>query len=62
MTMTLDQCTAHIGEPVVYDPGHGQREDGTIVATGKTLVFVLYVGDQIAKATRPEDLTLRSMS
>ena len=29
--MTLDEARDHIGAGVVYDPGHGAREDGEIV-------------------------------
>ena len=56
--MTIDQCRAHIGDGVVYDPGHGEREDGVITSVSATHAFVRYSGDQHSKATDPADLTL----
>ena len=56
--MTLDEARAAIGHGVVYDPGHGPVEDGVIVGVSLSYAFVRYRGDEAAKATRPEDLTL----
>jgi hypothetical protein len=47
------------GDAVVYLPYDGATaEDGVVVRTNETYVFVLYRGDDTPKATRPEDLTL----
>lgn len=58
--MTIDECRAHIGAGVVYDPGFpgARKEDGTIVDCGPVYAFVLYAGDRTAKATPPERLEL----
>jgi hypothetical protein len=56
--MTLDEARDHIGDGVTYYPAGQPIEDGVIVGVSSTMVFVRYRGDQTAKATRPEDLTL----
>ena len=56
--MTLDEARAHIGAGVVYNPGHGAREDGEIVRVSDLYVFVLFAGDRAPKATPPGALTL----
>lgn len=47
-----------LGMGVVYRPsGGGKAEDGDVVGVNKLgMVMVRYVGDRLAKATRPEDL------
>jgi hypothetical protein len=63
--MTLEEARRHIGSGVVYKPRPGtydSAEDGEIVRVSDSYVFVLYVGDRSAKATRPEDLTLLTVS
>ena len=56
--MTLDEARARIGAGVVYNPGHGAREDGEIVRVSDLYVFVLFDGDRAPKATPPGALTL----
>ena len=56
--VTLDEARDHIGAAVVYDSGHGAREDGEIVRVSDLYVFVLFVGDRAPKATPPGALTL----
>lgn len=56
--MTLDEARGHIGDGVVYDPGRGDVEDGTITSVSDTYVFVRYRGDTASKATPPANLTL----
>ena len=56
--MTLDEARDHIGAGVVYNPGHGAREDGEIVRVSDLYVFVLFVGDRTPKATPPGAPTL----
>jgi len=56
--MTLDEARVHVGAGVVYNPGHGAREDGEIVAVSDLYVFVRYTGDRTPKATPPGALTL----
>lgn len=56
--MTLDEAREHIGRGVVYTAPHGAREDGAITGVSASLVFVHYAGDNAAKGTRPENLTL----
>ena len=56
--MTLDEARARIGAGVVYNPGHGAREDGEIVRVSDLYVFVLFDGDRTPKATPPDALTL----
>ena len=56
--VTLDEARAHIGAGVVYNPGHGAREDGEIVRVSDHYVFVLFVGDRTPKATPPGALAL----
>jgi hypothetical protein len=56
--MTLAEARDRIGYGVVYHPEHGPAEDGVIVGVSEVYVFVRYRGDEHAKATRPEDLTL----
>lgn len=58
--MTLDECRQNIGAGVVYDPGHGPREDGEITAVSSLYAFVHFTGDRGSKATPPERLTLLS--
>lgn len=55
--ITLEEAKANIGRGVIYEsyPG-GPLEDGDITFVNDKYVFVLYVGDRKAKATRPEDL------
>lgn len=57
--MTLDEARENIGAGVVYDPGHGTREDGVIVRVSQQYVFVRY-GHSSIKATPAEKLTLLS--
>lgn len=57
--MTLDECRAAIGQPVVYTPyGQERQETGVITATGHLYAFVRYGSDGHSKATAPERLTL----
>lgn len=57
--MTLVEARTRVGAEVRYHPYPGARSEvGEIVAVNDSLVFVLYLGDRTAKATRPEDLTL----
>lgn len=56
--MTLEEARNHIRAGVVYDPGHGQLEDGTIVRVNQQFVFIRY-GNNV-RATSPEKLTLLS--
>lgn len=56
--LTLDRARTHIGAGVVYTPGHGRCEDGIIIDVRDPWVLVRYTGDQHAKATAPEHLTL----
>ena len=56
--MTLDEARAHIGAGVVYNPGHGAREDGAIARVSDLYVFVLFVGDRTPQATPPGELYL----
>jgi hypothetical protein len=55
--MTLEEARNHIRAGVVYDSGHGQLEDGTIVRVNQQFVFVRYANNAV-KATPPEKLTL----
>jgi hypothetical protein len=57
--MTLDEARANVGKPVTYRPKCRTcpTEDGVISSVGRTLVFVVYEGDQHAKGTDPADLT-----
>ena len=54
--MTIDEARGHIGEGVVYVPGHGEREDGQITSVSDRFVFVRYTGSMHSKATDPADL------
>lgn len=56
--LSLSHALAHIGSGVVYDPGHGSREDGVIVDVRDRWVLVRYRGDEHAKATDATNLTL----
>lgn len=56
--MTLEEARKHIGSGVVYDPGHGAREDGVITSVGTEYVFVRYAGDDHSKSTHPSQLSL----
>lgn len=56
--MTLDEAREKVGSGVVYSPGYGPKEDGVITSVNDRYVSVRYAGDQISKATRPEDLEL----
>ena len=45
------------GDPVVYVPTNGPREDGTVVRVGERYVFVCYGRPGTTpKGTAPEDL------
>jgi hypothetical protein len=56
--MTLDEAKAYLGSKVAYLPRVGEPEHGVITGVNDTYVFVLYLGDRTAKATRPADLKL----
>ena len=57
--LTLTEAQKHIGDAVVYDDGHGAREDGTITRVLGPYVMVRYShNDNSIKATLPEHLTL----
>ncbi len=60
--MTIDEAREHIGAGVVYDPGHGAREDGTIVRVSEQWVHVRYGHQTITKATPAGQLTLLSVA
>lgn len=63
MAISLDQAEEHIGDAVVYDDGHGTRQDGTIVRVGERGVFVRYGHNDSSIALTPEaSLTLLSES
>lgn len=51
----MDEARRNPGEPVVYTPRDGAREDGTIIRCSETYVFVDYGRGQV-KATNPGDL------
>ncbi len=53
--MTLDEARANIGRAVVYCPGHGPFEDGTIKSVNSAYVMVDYSGN--VRATEPGDLS-----
>jgi hypothetical protein len=56
--MTIDEAREHIGAGVVYNPGHGALEDGTIVRVSESWVHVRYGHQTITKATAAAQLTL----
>ena len=58
--MTLEDARLNIGRNVLYErPGMDEPERGVIKGVRASgYVFVLYLGDREAKATRPEDLSL----
>lgn len=56
--LTLDHAAAHIGDTVVYATQWGRREEGVIVAVRGPWIHVRYAGDQHAKATSADQLTL----
>jgi addiction module HigA family antidote len=56
--VTIDEARKSIGRTAVYTPAGGDPETGVITSTSQTMAFVLYAGDQAAKATYPEDLAL----
>lgn len=52
--MNLDTARENIGAAVVYDDGHGTRQDGTIVRVGERGVYVRYGHNDISIALTPE--------
>ena len=54
--ITLEDARANVGRGVVYHPTPRTVEQGVITGVSRTYVFVLYDGDQQAKATAPEAL------
>lgn len=57
--MTLEEARLNIGAEVVYYADLGADPDeGVITDIRYPFVMVRYVGDNHAKATHPEDLTL----
>lgn len=57
--MTLEEAKASVGRGVVYKPHPEARlEDGVITRVHGDIVFVLYRGDLVAKATRPQDIEI----
>lgn len=59
--MTLDEARKHIGDAVIYDDGHGMRQDGTIVRVGERGVYVRYGHNDTSIALTPET-SLRLLS
>lgn len=59
--MSLGQASAAVGAVVVYRPGNGRNENGTIVSVNDCYVMVLYGGDVSPKATSAEDLSFLSL-
>lgn len=51
----LDPQDDDIGRKVIYRAGHGQIEEGVLVAFNSAYVFVRYGSDVGSKATRRED-------
>lgn len=56
--MTLDECRAHVGAGVVYEPADGRREDGVITSVNSMYAFVRFGTDAHSKATHPGQLEL----
>lgn len=51
----IDPQDADIGRKVIYRAGHGDIEEGVLVAFNSVYVFVRYGSDAGSKATRRED-------
>lgn len=63
MSISMDKARQHIGDAVVYDDGHGTRQDGTIFSVNESYVFVRYGhNDSSIRATNADDLTLLAES
>lgn len=56
--MTLDEARQHEGHGVVYQPAHGDAEEGTITSVSDRFVFVRYGSRRTSAATEPAALTL----
>lgn len=56
--MKIDEARDNIGAGVVYDPGHGALEEGTIIRVSEEWVHVRYGHQTITKATAAWQLTL----
>lgn len=53
--MTLVEARDGVGRAVVYDDGHGKREDGTIVRVSGNYVFVRYSHNDSSIQATPAD-------
>lgn len=58
--VTLAEAGERIGDLVIYNPGHGSKEEGVIVDVNSRFVMVRYERDSHAKATAPEMLEFLS--
>lgn len=58
--MTLEEAREHVGDKVVYQPGHGRCEEGVITSVTERYVFVRYGSDVGSKATRADWLAFLS--
>lgn len=58
MAIRLEDVKHYKGHEVLYQPpgSHGRPERGIIQDSNDTVVFVLYLGDRVAKATYAEHL------
>ena len=56
--MTLDEARGHIGDGVIYQPNHGDAEEGTITSVNHRFVFVRYGSRRTSAATDPSSLSL----
>ena len=53
--MTLDEARNNIGRAVVYDDGHGPKQDGTITRVSTHGVFVRYGHNDTSVQLTPAD-------
>lgn len=57
--MTVDEARANINQKVIYDPGHGPKEEGVIASVGTGgRVFVRFGASLWARATYADMLWL----